>query len=54
MSSPDGGRSWSAPMRIAATADESDHPLFVDDGRWLHVSWQTAADGWLLHRIAGH
>ena len=53
MSSPDGGRNWSVPMRVAATADESDHPLFVDDGRWLHVSWQTAAEGWLLRRIAG-
>lgn len=54
MSSPDGGGNWSAPMVIAATADESDHPLFVDDGRWLHVSWQTSADGWLLRRVAGH
>ncbi|MDH5559045.1 MAG: exo-alpha-sialidase [Alphaproteobacteria bacterium] len=54
MSSPDSGRSWSTPMRVAATDDESDHPLFVDDGQWLHLSWQTAAVGWLLQRIAGH
>ncbi len=52
MESPDEGRTWSVPMRVAATADASDHPFLIENGRWVYVSWATAAEGWRLLKIA--
>lgn len=45
MSSADGGKSWSPPRRIAATAGASDHPLLVADGAQAYLSWNTAMEG---------
>jgi len=45
MSSADGGKSWSAPRRIAATAGASDHPLLLADGTQPYLSWNTAKEG---------
>jgi hypothetical protein len=44
--SHDDGESWSAPKIIASTADTSDHPLLVSDGRRTYLSWMTKADGY--------
>ncbi len=45
MSSADGGKSWSLPRRIAATAGASDHPLLIADGTQPYLSWNTAREG---------
>ena len=46
MTSGDDGESWSRPRAIAWTADGSDHPLLVTDGRRTYLSWMTKADGY--------
>lgn len=48
MSSADGGKSWSMPRRIAATAGASDHPLLIADGTQPYLSWNTAREGFRL------
>lgn len=48
MSSSDGGKSWSLPRQIAATAGASDHPLLVADGIQAYLSWNTAKEGFRL------
>lgn len=46
VTSGDDGESWSRPRAIAETADNSDHPLLVTDGRKTYLSWMTKADGY--------
>ena len=53
MTSADGGKTWSQPRVIASTADSSDHPLLVSDGRQYYLSWMTKADGYHLQPIEG-
>lgn len=43
--SSDGGRSWSGPRRLAATAGASDHPLLIGRQDKAYLSWQTEKDG---------
>lgn len=45
MSSSDGGKLWSLPRQIAATAGASDHPLLIADGDQPYLSWNTAREG---------
>ena len=52
MSSADGGRSWSPPRQIAATAGASDHPLLIGDGARAYLSWNTAKEGLRLVGVA--
>jgi hypothetical protein len=51
MTSHDDGVSWSAPKAVASTADTSDHPLLVSDGRRSFLSWMTKADGYRFQPI---
>ncbi|HET7885100.1 MAG TPA: sialidase family protein [Bradyrhizobium sp.] len=53
ISSTDAGMTWSRPRVIATTADASDHPLLVSDGRRSYLSWMTKADGYRLQPIEG-
>ena len=46
--SRDDGATWSAPEVVARTADASDHPLLVSDGRRAYLSWQTEKEGYRL------
>lgn len=48
MHSGDGGKRWSAPLKIASTADASDHPWLVADGGEAFLSWNTRAEGYRL------
>jgi hypothetical protein len=48
MFSKDNGRTWSEPAIVAQTADASDHPLLVANGRQVFLSWQTRAEGYRL------
>jgi hypothetical protein len=45
MSSADGGKLWSLPRQLAATAGASDHPLLIADGTQPYLSWNTAKEG---------
>lgn len=51
MLSSDGGSSWSAPRRLAATAGASDHPLLISHQDKAYLSWQTEKDGLRLLEI---
>lgn len=51
MHSNDGGRSWSAPRRLAATTGASDHPHLVANAGNAYLSWQTERDGLQLVAI---
>ncbi len=53
MTSHDDGETWSTPKTIASTADSSDHPLLVSDGRRTYLSWMTKADGYRFQSIEG-
>ena len=46
MQSADDGKTWSEPKTVATTADSSDHPLLVSDGRAVYLSWMTKKDGY--------
>jgi hypothetical protein len=48
MTSRDSGASWSAPQAAAATADDSDHPQLLSDGKRVYLSWLTRKDGYRL------
>lgn len=53
MHSEDGGRSWSAPWRVADTAGESDHPQLLRDGERVYLSWQSRDEGYRLIPLDG-
>jgi hypothetical protein len=44
----DRGAHWATPRRLKSTADFSDHPLLVSDGRRTYVSWLTRNEGYRL------
>lgn len=43
--STNGGRSWGAASTLAQTAGASDHPLLINSGERVYLSWYTAAEG---------
>lgn len=51
MYSSDGGRSWSAPRRLASTSGASDYPLLISGQGKAYLSWQTEKDGLRLIEI---
>lgn len=46
--SPDDGTTWGPMRTIAATADQSDHPLLIADGATVYLSWMARQDGYRL------
>lgn len=48
MTSRDSGASWSAPQAAATTADDSDHPQLLSDGKQVYLSWLTRKEGYRL------
>lgn len=51
MTSPDSGASWSAPQKVAATADNSDYPFLIGDGRHVYLSWNSVREGYRLIEV---
>ena len=49
--SHDDGVTWSKPRLAAKTDDASDHPLLVNDGRTIYLSWMTKNGGYQLTPI---
>ena len=53
MHSSDGGKSWSAAEKLAATSDVSDSPLLISDSNRVYLSWNTKNEGYRLIEIGG-
>lgn len=52
MHSSDGGKSWSAPEKLAATSDVSDWPMLVSENNRVYLSWNTKNEGYRLIEIS--
>jgi hypothetical protein len=48
MRSDDNGSTWSAPVKVGASAGASDHPLLIADRDRVYLSWNTMKDGYRL------
>jgi hypothetical protein len=46
------GASWSAPQIIATTTSASDHPLLINDGNRVYLTWNTEQEGFRLIEIS--
>lgn len=53
MHSGDGGKSWSAPGKLAGTSDVSDWPLLIGNNGRAYLSWNTKSEGYRLIEIGG-
>ena len=51
MHSGDGGKSWSAPEKLAGTPDVSDWPMLVSENNRVYLSWNTKNEGYRLIEI---
>ena len=51
MASRDGGASWAAPKKLATSADNSDHPFLIGDGKRVYLSWNTLKEGYRLIEV---
>jgi len=51
MESADGGKSWSAPGKLAATSDISDWPMLIGENNRAYLSWNTKNEGYRLIEI---
>lgn len=49
--SADDGKTWSMPQMISKTNGYSDHPLLVNQGDSVFLSWLTRADGYQLIQV---
>jgi hypothetical protein len=54
MHSGDGGKSWSAPEKLASTSDVSDWPLLISGNDQVYLSWNSKNEGYRLIEIGGH
>lgn len=52
MHSGDGGKSWSAPKKWAATSDMSDWPMLIGKNGRAYLSWNTRNEGYRLVEIS--
>ncbi|MBI1886825.1 MAG: exo-alpha-sialidase [Nitrosomonadales bacterium] len=51
MHSGDGGKSWSAPEKLASTSDVSDWPMLIGTNNRAYLSWNTKNEGYRLIEI---
>ncbi|MBS4096946.1 MAG: exo-alpha-sialidase [Sulfuricella sp.] len=51
MTSRNGGVDWSAPKMLATSADNSDHPLLVGDGKRVYLAWNRLKEGFRLIEV---
>jgi len=49
--SADDGKTWSIPQMISKTSGYSDHPLLINQGSTVFLSWLTRLDGYQLIEI---
>ena len=53
MFSGDGGKSWSAPEKLATTSGASDSPMLISENSHVYLSWNTASEGYRLIEAGG-
>ncbi|MDO8464410.1 MAG: sialidase family protein [Gallionella sp.] len=53
MHSNDGGKSWSAPRKLATTSDVSDWPFMIGKNNRVYLSWNTKNEGYRLIEVGG-
>lgn len=53
MHSGDGGKSWSAPEKLASTSEVSDWPTLISENGKAYLSWNTKNEGYRLIEIGG-
>ncbi|WP_435626632.1 sialidase family protein [Candidatus Ferrigenium straubiae] len=53
MHSEDGGKSWSAPEKLAGTSEVSDWPMLIGESGRAYLSWNTRNEGYRLIEIGG-
>lgn len=53
MHSGDGGKSWSAPEKLANTSEVSDWPILISENGRAYLSWNTKNEGYRLIEIGG-
>lgn len=51
MRSADGGKSWSAPEKLASTSDMSDWPMLIGQNERVYLSWSSKNEGYRLIEI---
>jgi kynurenine formamidase len=51
--SADDGNTWSKSTMISQTGAYSDHPLLVNKGGEVYLSWLTRAEGYQLIKLNG-
>jgi hypothetical protein len=51
--SSDGGKSWTLPIKLAATSDTSDSPMLISESNHAYLSWNTLKEGYRLIEILG-
>lgn len=52
MHSNDGGKSWSAPHKLASTSDASDSPMLIGENNKAYLSWNTLKEGYRLAEVS--
>lgn len=52
MNSSDGGKSWSAPVKLASTSDDSDSPMLISESNRAYLSWNTKNEGYRLIELS--
>ncbi|MDO8262378.1 MAG: sialidase family protein [Gallionella sp.] len=52
MNSSDGGKSWSAPGKLATTSDVSDWPMLIGENNRAYLSWNTRNEGYRLIEVS--
>lgn len=53
MHSGDGGKSWSAPEKLAVASDASDRPMLIGENNRAYLSWNTLKEGYRLIEVTG-
>lgn len=49
--SNDGGANWVDKGTLLSTADSSDHPLLIESGEQVYITWHTANEGYRVKAI---
>jgi hypothetical protein len=52
--SADDGKTWSAPQMISKSNGYTDHPLLINQGAIVFLSWLTRNDGYQLIKLGQH
>jgi hypothetical protein len=49
--SVDDGKTWGSPQMVSKTNGYSDHPLLINRGDVVYLSWLTRVDGYQMIKV---